>query len=407
MPRPAGCERLALTTTDGTAIPWQATADGNVLLHHPHSTVPGTGYVDLIGAGARETESTAEVTVNGQIIENDLLKVTIGSDGAIASLFDKRAGREVFDGSGNQLRVFHDLPSAWEAWNMTDTSRLEGESVSEIELLQVIEAGPLRAAIEVRSRFGSSRITQRYLLRAGSARLDIHTVIEWQERRKLLRALFPLTVRSARATFETSFGAVERPTHRNTSWETAKFEVPAQRWADLSEPGYGVSLLNNGRYGHSALGGTMGISLLRSPMDPDPLADLGRHEFTYSVYPHLGEWHEGGTVNEAIDINSPLIGCLLENSIGQADQHWFEIEGLTLAALKRAEGSSDLILRLYDPYGRHGVARVTPRIPFERAALTNLLEDEIEPVTQEQGGALRVAYRPFQIVTLRLTPAAH
>ncbi len=391
-------------TSDGSRVPWQRTMDGQILLHQPELVVPGTGTLDLSISEGAPPQVTSAASITGRVLENDELRVSIGPDGSIESLFDKRAGREVFSGPGNDLRMFDDLPAAWEAWNLTDTSRTTGEPIANVESIEVVEHGPLRVALQVRRRYGSSSILQTYQLRAGSARLDIVTEIDWHERRKMLRAMFPLIVRSDFATFETCFGAVRRPTHRNTSWDTARFEVPAHRWADLSEAGYGFSLLNDGRYGHSALGSTLGLTLLRSPLDPDPLADLGRHTFTYSIYPHSGAWHEAETVQEAIDLNSPLVGRTMDAESQQAGagRQWFKIDGLTLAALKFAEEDDDLILRLYDPYGRHGTATIRPDIEITRASLTNVLEEEIDRVESGPDGLIRLSYHPFQIVTLRL-----
>ncbi len=150
-------------------------------------------------------------------------------------------------------------------------------------------------------------MVQEIRLWAGSPRIDFHTTFDWHDRRWLLKARFPLAVRAPRATFETAFGVVERATHRNTSWEQARFEVAAHRFVDLSEPGYGAALLNDGRYGHHAIGSELGISLLRSPFWPDPLADEGIQELTYSLLPHAGGWHEGGVLAEAEDLNRPLL----------------------------------------------------------------------------------------------------
>lgn len=409
IPRPIPNNDFRLTTADGHEVSWQLTSVGDVLIHDPNLTVPGTGYVDLDVAAEASSEIAPVVSTAGLTIENEHLRVSISEDGSITSLFDKRTARETLTGPGNQLRIYHDLPAAWEAWNLTDTTHIPGEPVSEIESLAVIESGPLRVVIEVHLRYGASTIRQRYQLVAGSARLDIRTEIDWNERRKLLRALFPVAVRSPLATFETSFGAVQRPTYRNTTWDTARFEVPAHRWADLSEPGYGVSLLNDGRYGHSAFENTLGISLLRSPLEPDPLADLGQHEFTYSVFPHLGEWHTGETLAEAINLNSPLIGTTIDGISTvptKESNRLFEIDGLTLAAVKQAEDTTDdVVLRLYDPFGRHGSARIKPYFAVNRAVLANLLEDELERLDPDSDGSIHLNYRPFQILTLKLTRA--
>ncbi len=401
--RPVETGDFRLLTGDGVEVPWQSTDSGAVLIHDPHVAVPGVGYLELGVEPTPQSVPAHGVDVTDRLLENDVISATIGEDGSIASLVDKRSGREVLAEPGNQLRLFHDLPAAWEAWNLTDTSRQTGEPLGDEVSLQVIEDGPLRGVIEATRTIGASSISQRYVIHAGSARLDIHTVIDWHERRRLLKAFFPFAVRSARATFETSYGAIERPTHRNTSWDVAKFEVPAQRWADLSEPGYGVSLLNDGRYGHSAIGNTLSLSLVRSPADPDPFADLGRHEFTYSIFPHEGVWHEASTVREAIDLNSPLIAHVRDVSPGSASAFsWLDVDGLTLGAVKRADDSADVVVRLYDPYGRRGTAIVRPHFPVVQAALTNLLEEAEEELEIEADGSIHIPYRPFQLVSLRL-----
>ncbi|HEX2729567.1 MAG TPA: glycoside hydrolase family 38 C-terminal domain-containing protein, partial [Rubrobacteraceae bacterium] len=268
--------------------------------------------------------------------------------------------------------------------------------------MDVIEEGPLRAAARVERRWRSSRVTQTYRLHAGSRRLDIVTDVEWHEREILLRALFPLNVRSQIATFETMYGAHERPTHRNTSWDAARFEVSAYRFADLSEPGYGVALLNDGKYGHSARDNVLGISLLRSPMYPDPFADEGHHQFTYSLFPHPGDWTQAGVVEEAFALNSPLLA--VSGSASPVETGFVRVEGATLAlgSLKRAEDGRGVILRLYEPHG----ARGTSVLRFAREVLgverVNLLEEaEGGPVAME-GGAVRLEIRPFEVVSLRL-----
>ena len=409
--RPAGVDTFALQLADGHEVPWQTCGDGEILIHADR-LIPGFGLAWLKIVPGASVVPAPGVVASEFRLENEMIRVEIANDGTIASIFDKQIEREVLSGPANQLRVYRDLPFAWEAWNLTNTSKLEGDVLTAIESLRLVQTGPLGAAIEIRRRFGSSEITQQYSLRSGSTRLDIHTVIDWHERRTLLRALFPLAIHASAATFETSYGAVQRPTHRNTSWDAAKFEVPAQRWADLSEPDYGVSLLNDGRYGHSALGDTLGLTLLRSSIDPDPLADVGRHEFTYAIFPHRGDWTSGGTVNEAIGLNSPLVARLTSATPTASrreinPQPWLDVDGLTVGSLKLAEGSDDIIVRLYDPYGRRGMAHVRAHFPLTGAEFVNLLEEDPDLLDVAPHGTIAFAYRPFQILTLRLrrTPA--
>lgn len=214
-----------------------------------------------------------------------------------------------------------------------------------MEKIEAVESGPLRGAVRVERGWRGSRIVQTYRLLTGSCRLDIVTEIEWHDRAVLLRALFPLAVQAHEATFETMYGAVRRPTHRNTSWDSTRFEVSGHRWVDMSETGYGVALLNDAKYAYSAHRNVLGISLLRSPRYPDLYADEGSHRFTYSVYPHQGDWTTSGVVNEAFALNSPLVAVA---GVSTSDSAFVRPEGgveLTLGALKPAEDGNGLILR--------------------------------------------------------------
>ncbi|HEX2740004.1 MAG TPA: glycoside hydrolase family 38 C-terminal domain-containing protein, partial [Rubrobacter sp.] len=238
----------------------------------------------------------------------------------------------------------------------------------------------------------------------GSRRVDVETEIEWHERQVLLRALFPVNVRSHEATFETMYGAQKRPTHGNTSWDSTRFEVSAHRYADLSEPGYGVALLNDGKYGHSATGNVLGLSLLRSPMYPDPLADEGDHHFTYSLFPHQGDWTEAGVVEEAFALNSPLFTAEgTQDGPHPAESGLVSVEGVEVAlgSLKMAEEGNGVILRLYEPHGARGECTLRFAHGVESAERVDLLEETESPVEVLEG-KVRLDVRPFEVVTLRL-----
>jgi len=211
--------------------------------------------------------------------------------------------------------------------------------------------------------------------------------------------LFPLRIRSHEFWAETAFGAVARPTHQNTPWDQAKFEVPGHRWIDLSEPGYGASLLTDSKYGYSCHGSVLGISLLRSPIYPDPYADEGEHEFSYALFPHHGDWRTG-TVHAVQRFNMPLYAA----AQGESKLAWHLSGGkLELACLKKAEDSDDVILRLYEPHGNRGTAElsVTGR-RLEAAFLTNILEENETPIPAEDGSNLRIEFGPFQVITVKL-----
>ncbi|MGH2448949.1 MAG: alpha-mannosidase [Chloroflexota bacterium] len=346
--------------------------------------VPGLG-VAVVSPG--RPEST--VTAGRQRLENRAFAVQFDDGGRLISVYDKRAGREVLSGPANQIWAFVDKPRKWDAWDVDADYELEGEEVLASKT-EVLENGPHRAALRVIRYFRHSTVQQDVRLWANSARLEFKTTIDWHDRHWLLQARFPLAIRAEHATFETAFGVVQRPTHRNTSWDAARFEVAGHRFADLSEPGYGVALLNDGKYGHYAHGNVLGLSLLRSPTHPDPLSDEGRQTFTYALLPHRGGWLEGGVLGEAEDLNRPL----LARSVSSAGEHIWQplaIEGLAvgLGALKPLEDGGGLVLRLYEPRGARRDVSLMLQEGWRLSEELDLLE---EPVGEPVGH-----FNPFQI----------
>jgi alpha-mannosidase len=342
-----------------------------------------------------ETPPAGGLSVSTERLENDVVRVTLAADGTLTSVRDKRAEREVLDGRGNQLWAYVDKPREWDAWDVEATYADESTELVASEPPEVVEHGPHRAAVRFVRSFRDSRIVQDVRLWAGSARIDFATRFEWHDRRWLVKARFPLAVRSDRATFETAFGVVERPTHRNTSWDEARFEVAGHRFADLSEPGYGAALINDGRYGHHALGSELGLSLLRSPTWPDPFSDEGVQEVVYALYPHAGQWLEGGVLAEAEDLNRPL---LVHPVRAAADARLppLALDGLPLGlgALKALEDGGGLVLRAYEPQGARGTARLTLPDGWALDSATDLLE--------RPSGEPDLDFGPFQVRTWRL-----
>ena len=331
-------------------------------------------------------------------LENASVRVEVDSSGALTRVYDKVAGREVLAGRGNQLWAYVDKPRLYDAWEIDVSYADAGQELGPAESIEVTEAGPHRAAIRVVRRFRSSTIVQDVRLWASSPRVEFHTVIEWHDRHWLVKARFPLAIHAEHAIFETAFGVVRRPTHRNTSWDAAKFEVPGHRFADLSEAGYGAALLNDGRYGYHALGNELGISLLRSPVYPDPLADEGHHEFTYALFPHAGSWYEGGVLAEAEDLNRPLLSAAVR-APGPASFQPLRITGLPLGlgALKTSEDGEDYVLRCYEPHGARG--EVSLDLPPGW-----LLAEELD-VLERPAGEATLSFTPFQVRTWRLNRA--
>jgi alpha-mannosidase len=355
--------------------------------------VPGLEVSVRLGGGAHGPG----VTAGSRSLENSAVRVELAEDGMLASVFDKRLGREVLAGPANQLWAYSDRPRQWDAWDIEESYAEQGEQLGAPSSIATVEEGPHRAALKLETRYRSSRITQMIRLWANSPRIEFATRLDWHERRVLLRARFPLAVRAPKASFETAFGVIERSTNSNTSWEQARYEVAGHRFVDLSEPGYGAALLNDGRYGHQATGNVLSLSLLRSPVYPDPLADEGGHELTYALLPHPGSWLEGGVLMEAEDLNRPLLSRHWKAG-GEARVRPLEVGGLPvgLGAFKVLEDGGGLALRLYEPQGARGRVLITPPPGWELASQLNLLED-----TQ---GEPDLEFRPFQVRTYRLEP---
>lgn len=402
-------ECIALPLSAGEAPPVVAAAsqvveelDGAKLLL-VEANVPAYGYAPLPAAGSPGAAAPAFVA-RRDYLASDEFRIEFNANGEIGSLYDARYGREIIaDGAtGNQLVLYEDRPMFWEAWDIDAFYPEKPYPLHDVSEWRVVEEGPLRASIEIVRRFNQSAIRQRVSLWRNSRRIDFTTEVDWQERQSLLRVLFPLRLNAARATCEIQFGAVERPTHQNTSWDWARFEVCAHRWVDLSEGGYGVALLNNGKYGHSLLHSTLGISLLKSAVHPDPEADRGLHRFTYSLLPHTGDWRDGQVTRRAYELNAPLRPLRVAGDMTQPSSFLsVENDHVIVETVKTAMDGDGLIVRMYEAHNQRGQVKLHFGRPVKSAVEVNLLEQEVGPATVE-GGSVSCAIRPFEIKTLRI-----
>jgi alpha-mannosidase len=262
--------------------------------------------------------------------------------------------------------------------------------------MDVVERHPLRAGVRLVRRCGKSTITQTMRLAAHARRVEFHTEVDWHERHRFLKVAFPVAIRSARATYEIQHGHIERPTVANTSWDEARFEVCAHRWADLNEPGYGVALLNNCKYGYDVRGHVMRLSLLRAPAYPDPEADQGQHRFAYALLPHPGSFQET-VIREAEFFNLPL--SIVAGS-GHGRVLTVDRLGVSVEAVKWADRSEGVVVRLCEVWGGRGPVRVMLHRPFASVTRVDLLERDVAPVPVDEGAAV-LHLRPFELVTLR------
>jgi alpha-mannosidase len=272
----------------------------------------------------------------------------------------------------------------------------------------LVESGPLRAVIRVENHFQNSTFIRDITLYAGAPRIDVKMQVEWHEKHILLKVAFPLSASNDNATFEIPYGSIERPTTRRTPAEQAKFEVPALHWADLSDATHGFSLLNDCKYGYDAKGNVLRLSLLRSPEWPDPHADEGHHEFTYSLYPHGGGWREAGTVRRGYELNYPLIAMGAGKHQGTLPpEHSFlqvEEDNVVVTAVKKAEDGDGMVIRFYESAGKKGDVHL--RLPQAAVGLeeTDLMERTVRlwPLASN-GRNVTVPTGPYEIKTLKVT----
>jgi alpha-mannosidase len=336
-------------------------------------------------------------------LDNGVLRVSYDRSGLITSVWDHEAQREVLaqGGRANLFQLHEDHPRAFDAWDvdrdyLDQVTDLDGPLEGEPE---VLAGDPRRAAVRFHRRFAGSSISQVLRLDAGSRRVEFHTEVDWQERHRFLKVAFPVAVRSAVATYEIQHGHIDRPTHANTSWDEARFEVCGHRWADLSEPGYGVALLNDCKYGYDVRGHTLRLSLLRGPGYPDPDADRGRHRFAYALLPHRGDLREGRVVEEAEAFNLPIA---VRPGKVDAPGRIVTVDrpGVSVEAVKPADRADATVVRICEVHGSRGPVTLNLERPFVAVERTDALE---RPVSAEEhdGRSVRLLLRPFELVTLR------
>lgn len=345
-------------------------------------------------------------------LDNEFVRVVVDAKtGCMTSLFDKRSKKEALapGGCGNLLQAFRDKPRDWDAWNIDADFEKERWDITGAEEVKLVESGPLRGVLRVRRKWRASTFEQNITVTAGSPRVDVHMTVDWREEHTLLKVAFPVHAKSAQATFEIPYGTIQRPTTRRTPEEQAQFEVPALRWADLSDASGGLSLLNDSKYGYDAKDNVLRLTLLRSPKWPDPAADRGRHEFTYALLPHAGGWREAQTVRHGYELNYPVRALVTHKHAGVwGQQRWFvrlASDNVVLTAFKKAEDSEEVILRFYEFAGTGGDVRIELADPVAQAWEANLQEAR-ERELHVHGSAVVVPTRPYEIKTVKLRLAA-
>ncbi len=382
-----------------------------ILIHA--SDVPPLGY-SVLHAVAGRRPFASDVKASATTIENDKVRVTINpANGCITSLYDKKASYETLatGGCGNELQAFRDTPKEYDAWNIDPGTydRLP-TLIDGTDSVKLVEQGPFRATIRVTRTWQKSKFVQDISVYSGGSQVLIDNDIDWHETHVLLKAAFPVAASAPAATYEIPYGTIERPTTRSNSYEKAKFEVPALRWADLGDGQHGFSLINDSKYGYDGVGNQLRLTLLRSPVWPDPDADREHHHFRYALYPHAGDWKQALTVRHGYEFNYRLQAMQVAPHTGTlpAGHSFASIEesNVVLTAMKQTEDGKGLLLRFYEWAGKGGDVTLNVPAGATSATVANLMERPEGAPLALKGNTVTVSVAPYQIQTIRLDYAA-
>lgn len=376
--------------------------------------IPAMGYTFIrsseIPEKAAQSKLKTPITASRKGASTPFYELEWNSNGQMTRIYDKVNDRDVLlEGEvGNRLDVHEDKPADHDAWDIDIFYLEKTRHIEQLKSVEVVECGSLRAVIRFVWTYGNSEIRQNLMLYTTHPRIDFITEVSWHEPQQLLKVAFPVNIRSTTATYEIQYGNVQRPTHWNTSWDYARFETCAQRWIDLSERDYGVSLLNDCKYGHDVVEQTMRLTLIKSAISPDAAADIGEHSFTYLLLPHAGDWFTAGTQMYAQRLNTPIIPMRVakdqQSTAGLPQKLSFftcECEHVSVDTIKRAEDTDDWIVRCYEYGGKRGKAHFRSYFAIEMVEEVNLMEREAEAI-QGKSDHFTAFFKPYELKTFRI-----
>ncbi len=399
-------DATALEAADGSVYPVQETADGQKIAYVEN--LPAKGYETFTKlTDAQEVAASFEVSEDGKLVETPFYTVSFDEDMLITSIYDKENDREVVENGkrANLLRMYEDKPIYYDNWDIDHFYHEKFWDVTNVESAEWTEVGPVRATLRLVRKESRSTITQDIHFYANNRRIDFETVADWDEFQHLLKVQMPVNVNTDEATFDIQFGNIKRKIHTNTSWDQARFESVGHWFVDMSEGHYGVSLLNDSKYGHSFKDGVMALSLIKSGIQPNPVSDREVHHFTYSLLPHAGDW-KGKTYEEAYNLNQEVI--VRDNT---ADNEKFSLvsvdqPNVIIETVKKAENGEGTIVRLYESENALTKVSLNWAKDFDSVEVVNLQERSLTaeeadaPVVED--GAIKFTIKPYEIYTLRI-----
>jgi alpha-mannosidase len=365
-------------------------------------SIPACGWTTIkkTASLAAQSKPMKPLKVTETSLENDFLTANFNDHGELVSMIDKATGMEVMAGLGNHFCLYKDIPARFDAWDidsMTESLLMPTEEEVKLEILM---ASPEVGRIKLSRMIHNSTLTQVISLRKNRRRIDFSTSINWQESHKLLKVAFPVNIHANEAIHEIQFGHIRRPNHRSRPFDADRFEVFNHKWSALAEENCGVAVLNDSKYGINVLGNSMNLTLLKSALAPDPVADKGLQEFTYALYYWNGSFADCGVVQEAYELNRPV--TVMPGEAGEMSIFSLDAPDIILETVKMAEdGSNDIILRLYESKRTHIHCILSTILPVIKATQTDMLE-RFQSELRVNHGQIDLAFRPFEIKTVRL-----
>ena len=395
------CDAEALLDENGSVYPVQQTRKGAVAFV---KDLPSKGYKTFGKVSAGEEKRPFCLSPDSHALETPFYQVVFDKNGCIGQIYDKENDRNVLKPgeAGNLMRVYEDKPIYYDNWDVDIYYTEKFWDVTDLRGFSWVEMGPVRATLRLERQFSHSTITQEIHFYADLRRIDFETTVDWKEHQSLLKVHFPVDVHTDEATFEIQYGNVTRKTHRNTSWDKARFESCGQKWMDVSEGHYGVSLLNDCKYGHSVKDSCIGLTLIKSGTEPNPTTDQEMHFFTYSLYPHAETWKAAGTVPQAFFLNQPALvskGGKPGESFSLAS---LNVPNVVLETVKKAEDGDGVILRMYECENARTPVTLTFNRPFASAESCNCLEEPDGEPVKVDGNKVSFLVKPFEIKTIRI-----
>lgn len=399
-----GLEKAAVAKImdeERNSLPMQRTSEGKIVFYA--EDIPKHGY--KVFYYAEGNEETQEAEWDGHF-ENRFYHVTFNEALEIVSLIEKETGKEfIQEGKkGNELVTYEDRPMNWDNWDIDVFYKKKPYFADKISEVRIIEDGKVRKTLEIVKQFADSVVTQHIHLYHDIPRIDFETHADWKEHNVLLRVNFPVDVNTTKATYEIQFGNVERETTNNHSWDTAKFEACGHKWADLSEDNNGISLLNDCKYGYGIKDGNLSLTLIKAGTYPNEHADIGTHDFTYSIYPHAGRWQDAETIEMAYNLNVPPVVVLQDKNAGEETVKEFvacDAENCFIEVIKEAEDKNGTIVRMYENKNRHTKTRMILPDFVTQMYECNLLEKN-EREIEVNAHAAEVILKPYEIKTYRI-----